>query len=81
MPLADLSLLALPLASVAATAQDGACPQFFPGSTPSAFANPRLDALPEALQDTATAKALWTVCDLAFDELQAVEPPNGFRRD
>ncbi len=34
--------LALLLAPAAAAAQDGGCPQFFPGGTPPAFANPRL---------------------------------------
>ncbi len=38
-----------------------------------------LAALPETLQDTATAEALHTICDLA--DLQAVEPPRGFGRD
>ena len=33
---------ALLLASAAASAQDDACPQFFPSGTPPAFANPRL---------------------------------------
>ena len=40
-----------------------------------------LDTLPETLQDTATAEALRTICDLDFSELQAVEPPRGFGRD
>lgn len=40
-----------------------------------------LQALPETLQDTATAEALHTICDLDLSELQAVEPPRGFGRD
>ena len=40
-----------------------------------------LDTLPETLQDTATAEALRTICDLDFTELQAIEPPRGFGRD
>jgi hypothetical protein len=40
-----------------------------------------LDALPETLQDTATAEALRAICDLDLDELQAVMPPKGFGRD
>ena len=38
-------------------------------------------ALPETLQDTATAEALHTICDIDFTELQAVDPPRGFGRD
>jgi hypothetical protein len=40
-----------------------------------------LDALPETLQDTATAEALRAVCDLDLEELQTIEPPRGFGRD
>jgi len=40
-----------------------------------------LDALPETLQDTATAEALRAVCDLDLEELRTVEPPRGFGRD
>ena len=40
-----------------------------------------LDALPEALQGTATAEALRAICDLDLQELQTVEPPRGFGRD
>jgi len=40
-----------------------------------------LAALPETLQDTATAEALHTICDLDLTDLQAVEPPRGFGRD
>jgi hypothetical protein len=40
-----------------------------------------LDALPETLQDTATAEALRAICDLDLEELRSVEPPRGFGRD
>ena len=40
-----------------------------------------LDALPDSLQDSATADALQRICDLDLDELQAIEPPRGFGRD
>jgi hypothetical protein len=40
-----------------------------------------LDALPETLQDTATAEALREICELDLTELQAIEPPKGFGRD
>ena len=40
-----------------------------------------LDAIPEPLQDTTTAEALRSICDLDLSELQAVEPPRGFGRD
>ena len=40
-----------------------------------------LQTLPETLQNTATAEALQTICDLDLSELQAVEPPRGFGRD
>ncbi len=40
-----------------------------------------LDALPETLQDTATAEALRAICELDLNELQAGEPPRGFGRD
>jgi hypothetical protein len=40
-----------------------------------------LGALPETLQDTATAEALRTIADLDLSELQAVDPPRGFGRD
>jgi hypothetical protein len=40
-----------------------------------------LEALPEALQETATAEALRSICDLDLDEVQAIEPPRGFGRD
>jgi hypothetical protein len=40
-----------------------------------------LTALPETLQDTATADALRAICDLDLNELQMIEPPRGFGRD
>lgn len=40
-----------------------------------------LDALPEALQDGATAEALRAVCEVDLSELEGVEPPKGFGRD
>ena len=38
-----------------------------------------LDALPEALRDSATGEALQAIIDL--DELAAIEPPRGYGRD
>jgi hypothetical protein len=40
-----------------------------------------LEALPETLQDTATAEALRTISELDLSELQAINPPRGFGRD
>jgi len=40
-----------------------------------------LEALPDNLQDSATADALRAICDLDLSELQAAEPPKGFGRD
>jgi len=40
-----------------------------------------LEALPETLQDTATAEALRTISELDLSELQSVQPPRGFGRD
>ena len=40
-----------------------------------------LQALPENLQDSATAEALQAICDLDLTELQAIVPPRGFGRD
>jgi hypothetical protein len=40
-----------------------------------------LEALPDNLQDGATADALRDICDLDLTELQAVDPPRGFGRD
>jgi hypothetical protein len=39
------------------------------------------EALPDNLQDGATADALREVCDLDLAELQSVQPPRGFGRD
>ena len=40
-----------------------------------------LDALPENMEDSATAEALRTICDLDLSELEAIVPPRGFGRD
>ncbi len=40
-----------------------------------------LQALPENLEDSATAEALQTICDLDLTELQAIVPPRGFGGD
>jgi len=40
-----------------------------------------LEALPENLQDSATAEALLAICDLDLTDLQAIVPPRGFGRD
>jgi hypothetical protein len=40
-----------------------------------------LQALPDSLQEGATAQALQAIDDLDLDELQAIEPPRGFGRD
>lgn len=40
-----------------------------------------LEALPETLQDTATAEALQAVVELDLDALAAIEPPRGYGRD
>ncbi len=40
-----------------------------------------LQALPDSLQEGATAEALQIIVDLDLDELQAIEPPRGFGRD
>ncbi len=40
-----------------------------------------LQALPDSLQEGATAEALQIIVDLDLDELQATEPPKGFGRD
>ena len=40
-----------------------------------------LEALPDSLQDGATADALRAVCDLDLTDLQAIDPPRGFSRD
>jgi len=40
-----------------------------------------LEALPDNLQEGATAEALQAIDELDLDELQAIEPPRGFGRD
>ncbi len=40
----------------------------------------RLQALPDNLQDSATAEALQAICDLDLTELQAIVPLRGFGR-
>lgn len=40
-----------------------------------------LEALPDSLQDSATAQALQAIDELDLDELQALNPPRGFGRD
>ena len=40
-----------------------------------------LDALPDNLQNSATAEALQAIRDLDLTELQAIDPPRGFGRD
>jgi hypothetical protein len=40
-----------------------------------------LEALPDSLQDGATADALRAVCDLDLTDLQTIVPPRGFGRD
>ena len=40
-----------------------------------------LEALPDALRDGATGKALQEICDLDLTDLQAIQPPKGFGRD
>jgi hypothetical protein len=40
-----------------------------------------LEALPDSLQDGATADALRAVCDIDLIELQAIDPARGFGRD
>jgi hypothetical protein len=40
-----------------------------------------LEALPDSLQEGATAQALQAIDDLDLDELAAIDPPRGFGRD
>ncbi len=40
-----------------------------------------LEALPETLQDTATAEALRIICEFDLADLQAIGPPREFGRD
>jgi len=40
-----------------------------------------LDALPQNMEDSATAEALRAICDLDLSELEGIVPPRGFGRD
>jgi len=40
-----------------------------------------LDTLPENLENSATADALRSICDLDLWNLEQIEPPRGFGRD
>jgi hypothetical protein len=40
-----------------------------------------LEALPDTLQDTATAEALRAIAELDLADLQAIDPPRGCGRD
>lgn len=40
-----------------------------------------LDALPEALRDSATGEALEAIVELDLNDLIAIEPPRGYGRD
>jgi hypothetical protein len=40
-----------------------------------------LDALPQNMEDSATAEALRAICDLDLSELQSIVPSRGFGRD
>ena len=40
-----------------------------------------LEALPDGLQETATAEALRAIVDLDLEPLAAIEPPRGYGRD
>jgi hypothetical protein len=40
-----------------------------------------LDALPDGLQETATADALRAITDVDLSELETVQPPRGYGRD
>ena len=40
-----------------------------------------LEALPDSLQDTATAEALQAIVELDLDTLASAEPPRGYGRD
>ena len=40
-----------------------------------------LDALPDALRDTAMAEALQAIVELDLDVLASIEPPRGYGRD
>lgn len=40
-----------------------------------------LEALPESLQESATADALRAITEIDLSELESVEPPHGYGRD
>ena len=40
-----------------------------------------LDTLPPSLENSATAEALRSICDLDLSDLESAEPPRGFGRD
>ena len=40
-----------------------------------------LEALPQNMEDSATAEALRTICNLDLSELEGIVPPQGFGRD
>jgi len=40
-----------------------------------------LDTLPPSLENSATAEALRSICDLDLSGLESAEPPRGFGRD
>jgi hypothetical protein len=40
-----------------------------------------LDAMPDAIRDSATGQALQAIVDLDLSELIAIQPPRGFGRD
>ena len=40
-----------------------------------------LDTLPPSLENSATADALRSICDLDLSDLEQIEPPRGFGRD
>ena len=41
----------------------------------------QLQALPDHLQDSATADALQAICDLDLGDLEDIEPPRRYRAD
>jgi hypothetical protein len=52
-----------------------------PGSSCCKRVRSWLEALPDTLQDTATAEALRLISELDLTDLQAIDPPRGFGRD
>jgi hypothetical protein len=48
---------------------------------PARYGERLLQALPDTLQEDATAQALQTIDDLDLDELLAIDPPRGYGRD